>query len=352
MKLTATKGLLLLAVAAVALVATAAAGARPERSIAGGALTGAGSTFVFPLMSQWVAAYQKVAGVTITYGSVGSGAGIAQITARTVDFGASDAPFTPSQQGLQRRSPASTCVQIPWAVSGTAIDYNVPGVPEHIKLTGAVIAEIYLGQITNWNSPAITTLNPGVTFPNLTITPVFRSDGSGTTYNFTQYLSAVSTRWSAQVGSATSVSFPAGVGGKGSSGVAGVISQTSGAIGYTDVAYAVASHFQTAKVENAAGKWLLPSNANIQAAANTVTSVPATNALSIVDPPKSDPKAYPICTFTYVMVPENAPNAALLREFIFWALTTGQKYGPPLRYMTIPKVVLVAAEKTLKLIQA
>ena len=352
MKLTATKGLVPVTVVVLALVATAAAGARPDRSLTGGSLTGAGSTFVFPLMSQWTTAYQTAAGVTITYGSVGSGAGIAQITARTVDFGASDAPFTPSQQtACDAGPPASTCVQIPWAVSGTAIDYNVPNVPQHIKLTGAIIAQIYLGQITNWDDPAIAKLNTGVTFPNLAITPVFRSDGSGTTYNFTQYLSSVSPTFSSQVGIATSVSFPVGVGGKGSSGVAGVISQTSGAIGYTDVAYAVQSHFQTAEVENAAGKWLLANNANIQAAANTVKTVPATNALDIVNPPKTAPDAYPICTFTYVMVPTASPNAPLLRQFIFWALTTGQKYGPPLRYMKIPKVVLVAAEKTLKQVQ-
>jgi phosphate transport system substrate-binding protein len=353
MKLTATKRLVSLTVVVLALVATATAGAKPDKSLGGGSLTGAGSTFVFPLMSQWIAGYQTAAGVTISYGDVGSGAGIAQITARTVDFGASDAPFTPSQQtACNAGPPASTCVQIPWAVSGTSVDYNVPGIPQHIKLTGAVVAQIYLGTITNWNDPAIAKLNPGVTFPNLSITPVYRSDGSGTTYNFTQYLSDVSPTFSAKVGNATAVSFPTGVGGKGSAGVAGVISQTSGAIGYTDVAYAVQSHFQTAEIQNAAGKWLLANNANILAAANTVTKVPAGNAIPIADPPKSAPNAYPICTFTYVMVPTVSPNAPLLRQFIFWALTTGQKYGPPLRYEKIPKVVLVAAEKTLKQVQS
>ncbi len=259
MKLSASKGLVLLTVVVVALVATAAAGAKSDRTVTGGSLTGAGSTFVFPLMSQWIAGYQAAAGVTVTYGSVGSGAGIAQITARTVDFGASDAPFTPSQQSAcDAGPPASTCVQIPWAVSGTAVDYNVPGVPQHIKLTGPVIAEIYLGQITNWNDPAIAALNPGVTFPTLAITPIYRSDGSGTTYNFTQYLSAVSPAFSAKVGVATSVSFPVGVGGKGSSGVAGVLSQTSGGIAYTDVAYAVQSHFQTARSRTLPGSGCCP----------------------------------------------------------------------------------------------
>ncbi len=346
MNLTARKGLALLTVVALALVATAGAGARSGKSTGGGALTGAGSTFVFPLVSQWIPAYQTAAGATITYGSVGSGAGIAQITARTVDFGASDAPLTPDQAAA-----CNSCVQIPWAVSGTSIDYNLPGLPSHIKLTGTVIAQIYLGKITNWSDPTIAKLNPGVTFPNQQITPIYRSDGSGTTYNFTDYLSHISRVWSAQVGTSTTVSFPTGVGGKGSSGVAGVLSQTKGGIAYTDVAYAVANHFQTAYVQNAAGRWLLSSNKNIQAAANTVTKVPAGNAISLVNPPKSYPAAYPICTFTYVIVPTKSPNASLLRQFIFWALTTGQKYGPPLRYMKIPTVVLVAAEKTLKQVQ-
>jgi phosphate transport system substrate-binding protein len=346
MKLTTNKGLSLLVIAVLALAVVGAAGARRDVRAGGGSLTGAGSTFVFPLVSQWIPAYQQLAGATITYGSVGSGAGIAQITARTVDFGASDAPLTPDQA-----TACNSCVQIPWAVSGTAIDYNVPGVPQHIKLTGPVVAQIYLGQITTWNNPAIAKLNPGVTFPSLKITPVFRSDGSGTTYNFTDYLSHVSSTWSTQVGTSTTVNFPTGVGGKGSSGVAGVLSQTQGGIAYTDVAYAVTSHFQTAMIENAAGKFLLANNANIQAAANTVKTVPATNALSIVNPAKTAPTAYPICTFTYVIVPTKAPNATLLRQFIFWALTSGQKFGPPLRYMTIPKVILVAAEKTLKQVQ-
>ncbi len=170
MRLTAQRGLSLLTVVVLALVATTVAGARTDRSLAGGSLTGAGSTFVFPLVSQWIPAYQSVAGVTITYGSIGSGAGIAQVTARTVDFGASDAPMTPSQA-----TACNSCVQIPWAVSGTAIDYNVPGVPQHIKLTGPVIAKIYLGQITNWNDPAIAALNPGVSFPSLQLTPIYRS---------------------------------------------------------------------------------------------------------------------------------------------------------------------------------
>ena len=181
---------------------------------------------------------------------------------------------------------------------------------------------------------------------------MYRSDGSGTTYNFTDYLSSVSPAWKSKVGYATTVSFPTGVGGKGNSGVSGVLSQTTGGIAYTDVAYAVANHFQTARIQNKAGKFLLANNANIQAAANTVTSVPASNEMHIVNPAKSVPLAYPICTFTYVILPQKTSNAAALRKFVFWALTAGQKFGPPLRFVTIPKPVLVAAERTLKTVQS
>ena len=244
------------------------------------------------------------------------------------------------------------CVQIPWALSATSIDYNVKGLPQHIKLTGPLVAQIYLGQITNWNSPAIKKLNPGVNFPDQKITPVYRSDGSGTTYNFTDYLSSVSPAWKSKVGYGTAVSFPTGIGGKGNSGVSGVLGQTAGGIAYTDVAYAVASHFQTARILNRAGKYVLADNAAIVAAAAGITKVPASNEMHIVNPPKSMPKAYPISTFTYVILPLKTPNAPALRKFVFWALTQGQKYGPPLRFVAIPKVVLVSAEKTLKKVQS
>ena len=329
-------------IAAVALSAVAAAGARSD----GTTITGAGSTFVFPLVSKWIPAYQQAAGVTVTYGSVGSGAGIAQITARTVDFGASDAPLTPDQA-----TACNGCVQIPWAVSATSVDYNLKGLPQHLSLTGAVVANIYLGIITTWNDPAIAKLNPGVSLPSEKITPIYRSDGSGTTYNFTDYLSSVSPAFKTKVGNATTVSWPTGVGGKGNSGVSGVLAQTAGGIAYTDIAYAVANHFQTAKIQNAAGKFLLPNNANIQAAANTVKTVPANNEMHNVNPAKSVPTAYPICTFSYVIIPLSTPHAADLRKFVFWALTQGQKLGPPLRFVSIPKPVLVAAEKTLNKVQ-
>ncbi|HKD18175.1 MAG TPA: phosphate ABC transporter substrate-binding protein PstS, partial [Thermoanaerobaculia bacterium] len=278
---------------------------------------------------------------------VGSGAGIAAISSRQVDFGASDAPLTPDQF-----TACKGCVQIPWALSATTIAYNVPGAPVHLNLSGPVIANIFLGQITNWNDAAIKKLNPGANLPDLKITPIFRSDGSGTTYNFTDYLSSVSPTWKTKVGNSTSVSFPTGIGARGSSGVAGLVSRTNGGITYVDVAYAIKNHIKFAAVKNAAGKFLFPSLRRIAAAASAFPKVPANNEMHIVNPPKSDPLAYPISTYTYAIVPQQSTHAAELRKLIFWALTQGQqaKYTAPLLFVPLPKNVLVASEKTLKTI--
>jgi len=330
---------ILAAVLAAALVAAAAATAKST----GTQLTGAGSSFVYPLVSTWTPALDRAFGYKITYGSVGSGAGIAAITARTVDFGASDAPLSSDQAAA-----CKGCVQIPWALSATSVAYNVPGAPTHLRLSGKVLAGIFLGKITAWNDPAIKKLNKGGSLPSLKITPVYRSDASGTTFNFTEYLQAVSPEWKSKVGNSTQVNFPAGVGAKGSSGVAGLVTRTDGAITYVDVAYALANHIRFAAIQNRAGKYVYPGIKQIRAAAATVTKVPANNQISIVDPPKSQADAYPICTFTYVILPTKTDKAAELRKFVFWTLTQGQAYGPKLLFVPIPKPVLVAAEKTLK----
>jgi phosphate transport system substrate-binding protein len=329
---------------ATALAAAASAFAGGAAS-AGDPISGAGSSFVFPLVSQWMADYGSKTGTQVTYNPVGSGAGIAAITARTVDFGASDAPLTPDQF-----SACNGCVQIPWALSSTAIVYNVPNVPNNLKLTGPVIADIYLGKIKKWNDPQITKLNPKVTLPDTDITPVFRSDGSGTTYNFTDYLSAISPEWKSKVGNSTQVNFPAGVGGRGSSGLAGVVNNTTGAIGYVDIAYALANRIKFASVQNNSGKFVTPGLKAIAAAGLNVKTVPANNELHIVNPPKGDPLAYPICTFTYVILPTKSAKSAELRKFVFYAVnpSQGQKFGPRLLFAPLPKTVLVAAEKTLK----
>lgn len=329
----------LVALAAVSAIAAATAGARSR----GDQLVGAGSTFVLPLVSQWQKDYPSKTGVNIVYSGVGSGAGIAAISSRTVDFGASDAPLTPDQA-----AGCKGCFQIPWALGGVAIMVHVKtNAHAPLKISGPVLAQIFLGGIKNWNAPAIAKLNPGINFPNEPIVPVYRSDGSGTSYAFTDYLSSTSSTWKSKIGFSTQPAFPTGVGAKGSSGVAGVVSKTDGAIGYADIAYALSQHINTMAVKNAAGKFTTPGIASITAAAAAFPKVPANNEMHITNPPKSASKAYPICTYTYVIIPQVTAKAAALRKFVFYALTTGQKFGIPLRYVPIPKAVLVASEKTL-----
>jgi phosphate transport system substrate-binding protein len=312
-------------------------------SSSGGAskvLVGAGSTFVYPLVSQWIGDYSKRTAVTVTYGAIGSGGGIASVTDRTVDFGASDAPLTPDQV-----TKCNGCLEIPWALGGTSIAYNVKGAPQHLKLTGPVLADIFLGKITAWNDPAIAKLNPGTTLPATRVAPVFRSDASGTSYNFTDYLSHVSPTWKTKFGASTLPAFPAGQGAKGSSGVAGVVSHTDGAVTYVDVAYATTSHFPYAAIQNKANKFTLPDVATCRAAAAAASAPKPNEGISIVDPPASAPNAYPICTFTYVIVPTNASRAQTLKDFLTYAVTTGQQFGPKLLFAPLPPAV-VAADKT------
>ncbi len=305
-------------------------------------LVGAGSTLIAPLMSQWQPTYDKATGVAVTYGAIGSGGGIAQITARTVDFGASDAPLTADQASACRG-----CVQIPWALAATAVAYHVQGVSNQLKLTGPVLAEIWLGRITTWNAPQIQALNPGVKLPATKIQPVYRTDASGDTYAFTDYLSKVSPEWKAKVGNSTQVHFPVGLGGKGNSGVGGVLSSTNGAIAYVAISYVVENKFDYALIQNAAGKYPVPGVPSISAAAATVTSVPPDNRLSITDPPASAAGAYPISTFTYAIVPKASPKAKTLKPFFKWAITSGQQDGPKLDFAPLPSVVVSADKSTI-----
>jgi phosphate transport system substrate-binding protein len=337
------KRFIVLTAVGLASILVTTAGARTT----GDSLRGAGSTFVSPLVSTWVQPYEAATGVHIDYNPIGSGGGIQAITNRTVDFGASDAPLTADQFNA-----CNGCVQIPWALSSTSIAYNLPGVSTHLKITGPVIANIYLGKIKKWNDAALKKLNPGVNLPDTDITPIFRSDGSGTTYNFTDYLAKVSPEWKSKVGVGTQVNFPTGAGGRGSSGVSAVLSRTPGGIIYVDVAFALRSHFSFFKVKNSAGVFQLPGARAIKAAAATVKRVNPDNKISIVNPPKTAPLAYPICTFTYVILPTKTANAAALRKFVFWALTGGAKYGPKLLFEPVPRVVLSASEKTLKKVQS
>jgi phosphate transport system substrate-binding protein len=303
---------------------------------------GAGSTFVFPLVAKWIPDYSKTHGVTITYGPIGSGGGIQQITNRTVDFGASDAPLSPDQQKT-----CKGCLQIPWALAGTSIPYNVPGAPRHLKLSGRVLADIFLGKVTSWNDPAIAGLNPGAKLPNTKITPIYRTDSSGTTYNLTDYLAKVSLEWNNKVGMGTSVAFPAGAGAKGSSGVAAALSRAKGGITYIDAAYSIENGFAYAALQNRAGKFVLPDRTAVAAAAATFTSIPPDNAISIVDPPASAPAAYPLATLTYAIVPQKSGKADLLKPFLLYAIGPGQRFAAELEFAQLPPKVLAADRATI-----
>jgi phosphate transport system substrate-binding protein len=318
------------AIAANGAIATAASAAT---------LNGAGSTLVAPLVSEWKTGFQNAnSGATVNYASVGSGTGISDISHGVVDFGASDAPMTSAQAGG-----CSGCITIPWALSATGIGYNIPGVKSGLHLTGPILAQIYLGQITTWNASAIAKLNKEVKLPNLKITPVFRSDGSGDTYAFTNFLSHVSSTWASSKAYATTVNFTVGIGGKGNSGVASAVSSTSGSIGYISGSYLIAQHITYAAVENAAGNFEYPNLNSILNAASSVTSAALggvqTNGLPIVNPPKSKKIAYPISTFTYAIVKSGSANSSLLKQFLTFAVTTGRQFGVGADFAPIPAAV-------------
>ena len=303
-------------------------------------LTGAGSTFVAPLVSQWISHYSAA---SMNYSGVGSGAGIAAISSRQVDFGASDAPMTPDQF-----AGCHGCVQIPWAFSATSIPYNVSGVGYGLKLTGPILADIYLGHVKKWNDKRIQALNKGVKLPDENIVPIYRSDASGTSFNFSDYLSHVSKEWKSKIGTGTQPAFPSGVGARGSSGVAAKLGSTQGGITYVDIAYAYKNHYKIAKVQNRAGKFVLPTIKSLRAATASVKRVTRKdNAISVVDPAKSQPKAYPICTFTWVILPLQSSKAADLKKFVDWAVTKGQSFGPKLLFLPLPNAVRTAARHTL-----
>jgi phosphate transport system substrate-binding protein len=332
--------------------ASASSSSSSTSSSPGGAktLVGAGSTLVAPLVSVWQPEYNTKTGVAITYGAIGSGGGIEQITARTVNFGASDAPMTTSQA-----TACKNCLEIPWALAGVGIAYNVKGVSTGLHFTGPVLAKIWMGQIKTWDDPAIKALNPGVSLPSTPIVPVHRTDGSGDTFAFTNYLSKVSPDFASKIGNAVTVAWPGGIGGKGNSGVGGALSSTNGSIAYITMAYVLANKFDYGLVENAAGKFPTPNVSSILAAAAAQTSVPTggKEGISITDPPASAPAAYPISTFTYVLVPiDTSSNVATsLKAFINWALTDGQKDGPKLDFAPLPSNVVSAAQADVNLIQ-
>ena len=334
-----------MAVPFLAVLALLAAGA-VRTDAAGETLTGSGSTLVAPLLAAWNTDYSARTGTSISYVASGSTLGIAAITQRTVDFGASDAPLTADQFAA-----AKGVVQIPWALSATVLSYRISGVSGGLRLAPAAIAGIYLGQLRYWDDPAIVKLNPTLKLPHDAIRPVYRSDGSGDTFAFTSFLAKTSAPWKSKIGAGTVAPFPTGEGVKGNGGVAAAIQGESGAIGYLGFSYALSNHLPVTAILNRAGRYALPGIRGIAAAAATLTSVPPGNGVSIVDPPASEPTAYPVSTFTYVIVPRQSPKAAALRKFVFYGLTAGQPLGAKLGFAPIPRVILVAGETTLKQIQ-
>lgn len=332
----------------LAVTTAGAAGAKQSSDT----IVGAGSSLVAPaVQGVWAPAYKSAKGVDVNYASVGSGTGIADITARSVDFGASDAPMTPDQA-----SACNGCVQVPWALGATGPVYNIPGVNGlQLHLTGAVLARIYLGKITNWSDPALKKLNRRLTLPDKAITVVHRSDGSGDTYVFTDYLSKVSSTWKAQVGSATTVNWPVGEGGKGNSGVAGLVRSTPGAIGYVSTFYVYQNHLHMARVKNRSGRFTFASVKSIESAAQALKKIPSnTDAISITDPPKSFKyrNAWVMATFTYAIAPKNSPKGALLRPFFNWAIQPAQQQAiQHLIFAPLPTLVVKAAHKRISQIQ-
>jgi phosphate transport system substrate-binding protein len=301
-------------------------------------------------MSKWQSDFSSKSELTVAYSAIGSGGGIEQITSRTVDFGASDAPL--SEEQFEEADGQGEVEQIPWALSGTVPAYNVEGAPKNLKLSGEVLAGIYLGEITSWDDPAIAKLNPGAQLPSTKITPVYRSDGSGDTYAFTNYLSTVSPEFESKVGVSTQVKFPTGVGAEKNDGVAAAIGQTDGAIGYVGLSFAVSNELNMPLVENSAGEFPEPGVESVEAAAAAVSEIGPNNEISLADLPASAKGAYPISTYTYVIVPLETEKAAEMKKFIQYAITEGQSYGPDLDFAPLPKQVVAAGEKAIAKIGA
>lgn len=297
-------------------------------------INGAGSTFMYPALTKWFEVYSGIdSSVQFNYQAIGSGAGIKQITAKTVDFGGTDGPMTMDQM---TQAPGRI-YHIPMVMGAEAIAYNVPGVSSGLKLTPDILAGIFLGKITQWNDPLLTAQNPGVNLPNSPIVVAHRSDGSGTTYIFTDYLSSVSSDWKSRVGKGTSVNWPVGLGGKGNQGVSGILKQSPGSIGYVELAYAIQNSLPYAVMQNQSGNFVEPTVETTSEAANGV-SIPEDFRVSIVN--SSNPKAYPICGFSWMLIYKNMTDDPVkgkaIVSFAKWAVTDGQKYSADLYYAPLP----------------
>lgn len=309
-------------------------------------LTGAGSTFAYPLLNQQIEEYRRTnPTMMINYQGSGSGAGIKQVSEQTIDFGATDGPMTDEQL---KAAKGGKVLQIPLTLGAIAVSYNAPNTPKDLKLGPTVLADIFLGKITNWNDQRIATDNPGVTLPDLSIAVARRSDGSGTTYIFSDYLSSISQEWLSKVGKGTSLNWPVGIGGKGNAGVAGAITQTPGAIGYVELAYAVQNNLSFATLQNKEGKWVAPSLQGASAAA-AASTIPDDMRVSLVNAPGVD--TYPIAGFTWALLYQDQKDKAkgeALIKFLNWSIHEGQAISEGLLYAKLPTDLVTRIETILK----
>ncbi len=311
-------------------------------------INGAGATFPYPIYSKWFNEYRKLhPDVQINYQSIGSGGGIRQVTEGTVDFGATDGPMNDEQLAEFQKKRGTGILHLPTVMGAVVVTYNIPGITESLNLTPEAIAGIYLGQITKWNAAPIASVNAKVKLPDADIVVVHRSDGSGTSYCWTDYLSKVSEEWKTKVGKGTSVNWPVGLGGKGNEGVSGLVKQTANSIGYVELIYAVQNNLPYASVRNAGGQFIKPDLASTTAAAAAKT-MPEDFRVSITNSPGKG--AYPIATFTWLLIPEKIQDPArhkAITEFLRWMLASGQDMTEALSYARLPKAVVTMEQKAI-----
>ena len=312
-------------------------------------LNGAGATFPYPMYSKWFSEYNKLhPDVQINYQSIGSGGGIRQVLNGTVDFGASDGPMSDEQLAQSK----TKILHIPTVMGAVVPAYNVPGISGEVKFTPEALAGIFLGNIQNWNDPAITKVNPGVSFPNQPIIVIYRSDGSGTTFIFTDYLSKISKDWSNTVGKGTSVKWKIGMGGKGNEGVAGQVRQLQGSIGYVELIYAVQNKISYGAVKNAAGNFVKATLEGVTEAAASAKAMPADFRVSITNAPGKT--AYPISSFTWLLIPAQAKDpkkGKIIADFLDWMVNDGQKMASQLSYAPLPDSVVEKVKAAVKQIK-
>jgi phosphate transport system substrate-binding protein len=337
-----------IAIVSALLAATVMVGAAQQVLINAG-----GATFPYPIYSKWFDEYhKKFSNIAINYASIGSGGGIAQVTAGTVDFGASDGPMTDAQIKEFQNKRGSAILHFPTVMGADVPTYNIPGVTAQLNFSGEALAGIFMGKISKWDDPEITKANPGVKLPSNNIVVVHRSDNSGTTYIWTDYLSKVSKEWEAKAGRGTSVNWPVGLGGKGNEGVSGSIEQTANSIGYVELIYAIQNKMTYGKVKNAAGEFVLASLAGVTAAAAGMKDMPEDFRVSITNAPGKG--VYPISSFTWLLIPSKIADPVkkkAIKDFLTWMLGDGQKMTEALSYAQLPKAVVVKELKQIDKIQ-